>query len=157
MMSRSSRPSGKQGSTIRDNAKMLAVLAFGILLAFVGAFQLRAALSAAAGTGTRGYFVVKGQSCSFSSHGAKSCSWSGYFRLPDGTITRFGVGFEGSHPDFRAGTVVAALDTGDPFHVFQPHGSVRWLGPSGYIATGVLFIVATVVAMLPRRRSEGTG
>ena len=94
----------------------------GLIMLVWGAALLRPAISAAEGHGTPGYFVAQSQSCN--NHG--NCSWSGEFRLPDGQVTRTGVGIDENDSDMVTGSVVPALDTGDTGEVFPRSGDRSW-------------------------------
>lgn len=128
-------------------------IAFAFLVAIlglvVGAVRMGPVISAAEGHGTRGYFVAQYQTCT-----RNSCSWKGDFELPDGAVTRSHMRFYGSAPGMTAGTTVPAVDTGDPFGVYQPHSS-QWLLALASLLVGVGFLV--VAAQGARARWSGSG
>ena len=112
-------------------------LAVAIFLLVYGGIGLGPAVSAAQGHGTRGYFVAQSESCD--SHNV--CTWSGEFKLPNGTVARTNVGFVGSDSAMVQGTVIAALDTGDPTSVYQADSSDQWIQPAVFLLMGVLLLL----------------
>jgi hypothetical protein len=128
-------------------------IAFAFLVAIlglvVGTIRMGPAISAAESHGTRGYFVAQYQTCT-----RNSCSWKGDFELSDGAVTRSHIWFYGSAPAMTAGTTVPAVDTGDPFGVYQPHSS-QWLLALGPLLLGVGFLL--VAAQWARARWSASG
>lgn len=120
----------------------------GILGLVVGTIRMGPAISAAEGHGTHGYFVAQYQVCT-----RNSCSWKGDFELSGGAVTRSHIRFYGSAPGMTAGTTVPAVDTGDPFGVYQPHSS-QWLLALASLLLGVGFLV--VAAQWARARWSGS-
>ncbi len=101
----------------------------------VGGVQTASAISAEQGHGTAGYFVAQRWSC-----GRSGCNWFGEFELPGGVVARSDAEFYGSDPGMTVGTVVPAVDTGDPFGVYQPRGSGLWEHGGGFLFLGVLLL-----------------
>lgn len=77
--------------------------------------------------------------------------------LPGGMVTRRGVGFTGDESGMQAGTVVPALDTGDPIAVFPRHGDRNWLGDVVIAAIAIIMIVLSVRRWITRRRDQVNG
>jgi len=138
------RLSGRRASFTR-------LIAGGFLLVF-GAVSIGPAISAAEGHGTKGYFVAQSQTCR--RHG---CTWPGEFRLPDGQVTRTGVGFEGSDPSMQVGTVLPALDTGDISNVFPRQGDTTWLFDLAMVLGGTGLIGYQIVTWARQRRAGTPG
>jgi hypothetical protein len=125
-------------------------LAFGlaIVVLVLGGMQVASARSAEAGHGTAGYFVAQNWHC-----GRSGCYWYGNFELSAGVVTRSDVQFYGTDPGMAAGSVVPALDSGDPFGVYQPHDSDLWAHGASFLFLGILLLVAA--ALMARRLWSG--
>ncbi|MCL2582383.1 MAG: hypothetical protein FWE35_08000 [Streptosporangiales bacterium] len=114
-----------------------------------GIAELGPALQAAHGGGTDGYYIPQSESCD-----KGQCTWSGEFRLPDGTITRRNVNLRDAASTMPAGTPVAALDTGANGTVFLRDDPGAWNRAVIDIALGLglLFLfLAPVISVLLRR------
>jgi hypothetical protein len=129
-----------------------ATLALGAIMLLYGAISIGPAISAAEGHGTKGYFVAQSLNC-----GRHGCNWSGEFRLPDGQVTRTGVGFTGGDTGMHVGTVVPALDTGGLFDVFPRHGDTSWLLSLALLVGGAGLLGYRIVTWARRRRGGTPG
>jgi hypothetical protein len=87
------------------------------------------------------------------SAGRSGTYWYGEFELPGGTVVRSGTEFYGSDTSMTAGSVVPAVDTGDPFGVYQPHGTDLWSRGASFLFLGVIGFAAA--AHLARRLRSG--
>jgi hypothetical protein len=119
-------------------------LGLGIFLLVDGGIHIGPAVSAAEGHGIHGYFVARNESCDSGDDGDDSCSWSGEFKLANGTVTRTNVTFVGSDSAMEQGTVVPALDTGDRSSVYQVNSIDQWIQPALFLLFGAIFIVGLV-------------
>lgn len=142
-------------SVLRRIVTALFSLGLGIFLLVDGGIHIGPAVSAAEGHGIHGYFVAQNESCSSSDDGDDSCSWSGEFKLLNGTVTRTNVSFVGSDSSMQEGTVVPALDTGDRSSVYQAGSIDQWIQPALFLLFGAGFIVALIVAMIRALRRRG--
>jgi uncharacterized protein YceK len=113
------------------------VLVIGIVALVVGCIKVASAISAEQGHGTSGYFVAQRWACG----GRYGCYWVGAFELPGGAVARTGMDFYGTDAGMTVGTIVPAVDTGDPFGVYQPHGSDLWTYSAGFLFLGVIALV----------------
>jgi hypothetical protein len=109
------------------------------------------AVRVAAGHGIHGYYVAKTESCD----DQDNCSWTGEFRLANGTVSRKDVGFAGSDSGLVQGTVVPALDTGDRSSVYQENSSGQWIQPAFLLLLGVLFLAGFGRTQLRRVPPQG--
>jgi hypothetical protein len=109
------------------------IFGIGIALLVLSAINFGADASRALGDDTRGYFVAQAQKCD-----AYGCAWRGQFKLPGGRVILHNVSFDGSEASMHAGSVVPALDSGDPRHVLALHGNVSWLGDLAIGSAGAL-------------------
>jgi hypothetical protein len=115
---------------------------------YTGATGLGPAIRAARGVGSVGYFIPRSQSC------GRSCSWTGNFRLPDGTVARRNVVlYDASVSAVKAGVPVAARDSGG-HGVFPRHDPGAW-GTSTLLVYGgvwgIVLMPAPFVVMWRRR------
>ncbi len=117
-----------------------------VIVAVAGSPATYRSIEAATGHGTKGYFVCV--------HDA-----DGFFRLPDGRISRPHVEFADPPPGLRPGTAVPALDTGDVTFVFARHGSRHWVS-NAVIMSLVVAAAGLWTWLVPlrarRRRASGT-
>jgi hypothetical protein len=125
------------------------VLVLGFVALVVGGIKVASAISAEQGHGTSGYFVAQRWECG----GRSGCNWVGAFELPGGAVARTGMEFYGTDPGMTMGTIVPAVDTGDPFGVYQPHGSDLWEYGGGFLFLGVIGLAGA--AQLARSRQSG--
>jgi hypothetical protein len=139
---------GRSGSGNPSPIVLALVFVLGIVLLVLGGMQTASAISAEAGHGTAGYFVAQSWHC-----GRSGCYWSGEFELSGGVVVRSDVEFYGSDPGMVAGGVVPAVDSGDPFGVYQPHGSDLWTHSGSFLFAGFLSLV--VAALMARRLRSG--
>jgi hypothetical protein len=148
------RPGGPPSAFSRVTGIFVA-LAAGTFLLAKGGPEIGPAVSAAQGDGIHGFFVARSQNCS---SWPDACTWSGDFRLTNGTITRTTVEFVGSDPGIRAGSAVRAIDTGNPSSVYLVNGSGQWLGPAGELTLGGFLLVTGTLRVLSavRRRRRPT-
>ncbi|HUA42682.1 MAG TPA: hypothetical protein VMA32_14000 [Streptosporangiaceae bacterium] len=123
-------------------------LIIGIVGLVLGGIQVASAISASQGHGTAGYFVAQRLV-----YGRSGIYWYGEFELRDGTVVRSGTEFYGSDASMTAGSVVPAVDTGDPFGVYQPHGTDSWSRGASFLFLGVIGLAAA--AHLARRLRSG--
>lgn len=138
------------GSGSRNPSSIAVALAFvlAIVVLVLGGMQVASARSAEAGHGTAGDFVAQSWHC-----GRSGCYWYGDFELPGGVVTRSDVQFYGTDPGMVAGSVVPALDSGDPFGVYQPHDPDLWAHGGSFLVLGILLLVAA--ALMARRLWSG--
>lgn len=122
-------------------ATVFALVGAIVVLVF-GSIHLRPTISAGLGHGTSGYFVAQSESCG----GRGGCTWHGQFELPDGTVTRSSIAYNGSDPGMTVGTTVPALDTGDPTGVFQP-GSISWFWDVLVLLIAILVVVMSALRL----------
>lgn len=137
------------GRTLRNPSpvRIAFLVVLGIFLLAVGGIRVASAISAEQGHGTAGYFVAQRWECG----GRSGCDWVGAFELPGGALARTGTEFYGTDPGMTVGTIVPAVDTGDPFGVYQPHGSSLWAYGGGFLFLGVIALVgAAQLARSPR-------
>jgi hypothetical protein len=130
-------------------------LGLGVFLVIYGGIHIGPAVSAAEGHGIHGYFVAQNESCDSGDDGDDSCSWSGEFKLPDGTVTRTNVTWVGSDSSMEQGTVVPALDTGDRSSVYQVGSIDQWVQPALFLLFGVFCFVGLILMLIRalRRRT----
>jgi hypothetical protein len=128
-------------------------LAIAAFLLIEGSINLGPAVSASQGHGIHGFFVAQAESCDNNG----GCTWTGEFKLPDGTVTRTGVRFVGSDPSMREGTVVPALDTGGHSRVYQASSSAQWIEPAVLLVLGLLFLAGFVLSQVRRLRGQAGG
>ncbi|HTZ92030.1 MAG TPA: hypothetical protein VMB74_06525 [Streptosporangiaceae bacterium] len=122
------------------------IFLLGIIAVALGGLKVASAVSAQDGHGIAGDFVAQRYGC-----GRSGCQWTGEFEQ-DGVTVRSGVEFYGSDPAMTVGSIVPALDTGDPFGVYQPHGSDLWTygGAVSFLFIGAVCLAVAVMAA--RRR-----
>lgn len=78
-------------------------------------------LRAASGGGVTGYFIPREEQCP-----KQACTWTGDFRLPDGTVLLVEAGIQDTtETGFRAGVPVPARDTGANY-AFPPSDPGAW-------------------------------
>jgi hypothetical protein len=123
-------------------------LIIGIVGLVLGGIHIASAISASEGHGTAGYFVAQRLI-----YGRSGTYWYGEFELRNGVVVRSGTEFYGSDANMTAGSVVPAVDTGDPFGVYQPHGTDIWSGGASFLFLGVIGLVTA--ALLARRLRSG--
>jgi hypothetical protein len=110
---------------------MVAVLA--VILLFGSATHIGPAVRAGLREGTRGFWVVTGQSCS-----RRACVWTGKFVLPNGHVQVASAQYAGAIPlGIHAGTRVAALYPGGGL-VFPTTGSDLWISLTVALAVALL-------------------
>lgn len=117
-----------------------------------GAVGLGPAIQAARGAGTVGYFIPHSESC------GRSCSWTGNFRLPDGSVTRRNVRlYDATASAVKAGVPVAARDTGGDgvFPRADPGAWGNWTVLVYEGCWGIVMLPAPFV-LLWRRRARFT-
>jgi hypothetical protein len=139
------------GKGLRNPGSVRIALAFvvGIFALVVGGIRIASAIGAEEGHGTAGYFVAQNWAC-----GSRSgCNWVGEFELPGGAVARSGIEFYGNDPGMTVGTIVPAVDTGDPFGVYQPHGSNLWVYGGGFLFLG--FVGLAGAALMARSLWSG--
>jgi hypothetical protein len=152
-MRRFARQPGKAGyRTAKSWIKRVAVLVIlpvtGLLMVVVGAVEIGPAYAAAHGHGTLGYFtaVSKGD-CVRGTY----CTWTGTFASLNLRDVRNNVRMDGSWIHVKAGTMIPALDSGDPFVVFPRHGSTRWHEDVSFLAIGAIILMPWLYLVAVRR------
>jgi hypothetical protein len=135
----------------------IAIALAGIFVILLGSFEINYELNLAASPGKHGYFIAQYQACGVHLRaGPPRCYWFGEFERADRLMIREGVIFQGNHRAFVQGTVVHAVDTGDPVSVYQPqHRATQLATPVLTAAAGAfifLYASANLVRHLTRRR-----
>lgn len=146
------RQPGKAAGSIARRWLKRAALAIlpvaGLVMVVVGAVEIGPAYAAAHGHGTPGYFTaVSKTSCVRPT----SCSWTGTFTSLNLRDIRNNVRMDGSWTYVEPGTMIPALDSGDPFAVFPRLGSTRWHEDVGFLAIGSIILMPWLYLVAVRR------
>ncbi|MGH3305728.1 MAG: hypothetical protein ACRDOK_29505 [Streptosporangiaceae bacterium] len=132
---------------------VVAVLA--VILLFGSVTHIVPAVRAGLREGTRGYWVVTGQTCS-----RKACTWTGKFVLPGGHVQLASAQYDGPLPvGIHAGTRIPALDPGGGL-LFPTTGSDLWISLLIAIVValiGLYWVTHRWVANYFRQRADTTG
>lgn len=140
-------PRGHWVPRVLGSVALLVIIAGTAWLGSWALGSLGPAFRAADAVGTLGYFIPQSGGCG-------RCSWSGEFRLPDGTVTLRNVTLNDAGSGVRIGLPVPARDTGDGIYPASDPGA--W-GPAMAVmvesyCTAALF-AAVGIAPLFRRRT----
>lgn len=149
---RCSASGGSWGLRSPSVAKLALLLVSAVVMLVLGGIRTASAIGAENGDGTAGYFVAQNYYC-----GGRPalCNWVGQFQLAGGTVARSRTDFYGSDQDMTVGSVVPAVDTGDPFGVYQPHGSGLWTYSVTFLVLGLIALLGAA-AMARSLWSGGT-
>jgi hypothetical protein len=149
---------GSLGGTQRRNSLTLiriVVAVLAVILLFGSATHIAPAVRAGLHEGTRGYWVVTGQTCS-----RRACVWTGNFVLPDGHVQVASVHYDGTNPaGIHAGTRIPALYTGGGL-AFPITGSDLWISLLvAMVASllGLYWATHTWIAGYFRQRADTSG